>query len=152
MTKKATLFLLAFALIISCKKSDQTSETPRQLQVNTNTLSLNGSLNTIDSFTIQSNDAWTISVSPSNANWLELNTTAGRGNTTVTIRITERNLGNSSRSATLTVSTEGGPSARIQTINVVQNILTPVLSVDRLSLSLNGANTKDSFKIQSNID
>ena len=81
-----------------------------------------------------------------------MSTTAGRGNTTVTIRITERNLGNSSRSATLTVSTEGGPSARIQTINVVQNILTPVLSVDRLSLSLNGANTKDSFKIQSNID
>jgi hypothetical protein len=106
-----------FIVILSCQKKD--SNVPPQFLVAQKSITLEGKANAEDSLTIQSNINWTISVTPSNATWLKLSATSGAGNSKIIVTAIEKNLADSTRSATLTI-TPSNTSLEPVSISVTQ--------------------------------
>lgn len=88
---------------ISVSQSSQQLE----LRADSTVLNLGAQKDATDSFTIQSNLAWTITVSPTTTAWLKTNVTSGNGTTKVCVTTLEENTGTASRSAVLTISATG---------------------------------------------
>jgi hypothetical protein len=103
------LFFVSVSLIIfSCSKPDSGPDTPPSLSINKTTLSLPGDIGLKDSFSIESNSNWEIVVTPANTTWLQLSTTTGSNNSKIVITSIEKNLGSSSRTATITIKLSTG--------------------------------------------
>jgi len=92
----------------------------------------------LDSFNIQSNGAWTISLTPSSASWLNVNALSGTGNKKIIVTITEANNTGANRTVTLNVNSGSG-NQPVQ-INITQRIYT-ALSVNAITPDHGPANT-----------
>jgi protein involved in ribonucleotide reduction len=119
--------LLPMALLISmfvtaCKKTEpEVQKTqPVELTSNITSMSLSGKAAGIDSFTIQSNSKWNLSISPNIADWLKTSVTNGSAGTTkVYLTVLQPNKTGTTRTATLQIVPEFDPSKPL-TIEVMQ--------------------------------
>ncbi len=126
---KKDLTLLAFTVFlffISCKKGSDTSPTPLPpplyvLNADHSFLNLNGTtINSIDSFSIQSNVTWAISISPVSATWFTPSITSGNGNGKIYLTVNQNNNTGGLRTATITIAAVGNSSVPSVTISVNQ--------------------------------
>lgn len=122
----------------ACNKPNTPTPPVNTIQSDKSSITLAGTVNSSDSFNIQSNGAWTISLTPSSTSWLTINALSGTGNQKIIVRITEANNTGANRTASLSVNTASG-NQPVQ-INITQRINT-VLSVNALTPDHGPANT-----------
>lgn len=133
MLKPLLLFLFAFGgLFIGCKKDDPTPDPPPQpqplsLKTDSTSLWLESAKNSVDSFAIQSNTDWTITITPASTAWLKTNPSSGSGNAKIFVTSTAENNTSSVRSATIVVSPPANSS--LQPISITVRQRTPPLSL-----------------------
>lgn len=102
---RAFLTLGIITLLFSCQKKNDPSPQPSpQLKADSTTLTVSGSKNVLDSFTIQYSGKWTIAVNPSNATWLKTDVSSGTGNSKIYVSAQEDNTSGSARNATLVIT------------------------------------------------
>ena len=98
---KKTCFGIAVVMstALSCKK---TATEPLQLQTDRTSLSVTGLKESIDSFQVQTNGSWTLTVqNAGSAFWLQVSQLSGQGNTTVYVHNLEDNLTGAQKQASL---------------------------------------------------
>jgi hypothetical protein len=131
--RKSVLFLCAFVwLFIGCQKDDNTPQPqpqpqpqPLSLKTDSTSLWLESANNSVDSFGIQANTDWTITVTPTSATWLKTNPNSGSGNAKIFVTTTAENNTASERSATIVVSPPANSS--LQPISITVRQRTPPL-------------------------
>jgi hypothetical protein len=142
------LILISIALIwVSCaKEKNPPAPIPQpqpQLKVDSTSLSLNGTKNAFDSFTVQFSGNWSIAINPSTANWIKTSIASGSGNKKVYVTAEQDNTSGTAKTATIIV-TPIGDATKAVNIAVTQKVFIPLSSamwsktfggadVDRLS-------------------
>jgi hypothetical protein len=114
--------------ILSCNKSDSNETTtpppppPPQVHMlaDRTTLHIIGKIGSIDSFNVQSNVSWTLTISPSTATWLHASSNSGTGNAKVYISNLESNTTTGTKTATITITPPTSSSLQPVSISVTQ--------------------------------
>ena len=115
------------------------------LSVSTTAVTVAAPANSLATFILSSNTAWTIT---SNQPWLSVITPSGAGNSTATLSAQENVSVTATRTATVTVSAPGIPN---QIITVTQSAATPVIYLSATALTIAApANSTKTFDISSN--
>lgn len=129
MKKYILLFLPVLLWFISCQKPTDTPTpqppAPLSLKTDSTSLSLGANNNSLDSFSIQANTAWTITLSPTTATWLRVTPTSGSGNAKIMVTTTAANNIAASRSANIVVSPAGTTTVQPVTVTVTQKAAVP---------------------------
>jgi len=120
------------------KSSDKPTPPVYTVQSDKSSITLAGYITSLDSFNIQTDGAWTISLTPSATSWLNINALTGTGNKKIIVTITEANNTGANRTATLSVNAGSG-NQPVQ-INITQRIYT-ALSVNAITPDHGPANT-----------
>ncbi len=116
--------LCCILFCFACNKPNTSTPIVITAQSDKSSITLAGNVNSVDSFNIQSNGAWTISLTPSSRSWLNINALSGTGNQKIIIRITEANNTGADRTVSLRVNT--ALSDQPVQINITQRISTVV--------------------------
>ena len=105
----SSLFFLS--IVITCCKKDKTQEPeipelPQpQLKTDSTSLNLKGIAGSRDSFSVQSNVGWAISINPASAaSWLKVSVTSGSGNAKIYVTTEVTNSGTAAQSAAIVIS------------------------------------------------
>jgi len=119
--KHLLILILAVNLFFffSCKKSDEPSAPGSQLGVSPASLTIKGNAESIDSFTINYNGNWILSINPSTADWLKVSSTSGNGNKKIYVSAQKTNTSGTNRTATI-VATSVSDVAQNANITVTQ--------------------------------
>lgn len=96
---KLYIFLIITVLFFSCKKSDQII----QFKVDSSALDLEGSIDSKDSFTIESNINWRIEIPSTAVSWISITPLTGTGNQKIHIKSLEKNITGAVRFATVKI-------------------------------------------------
>ncbi len=99
----SALLLLCSAAIVACGSDDkdQGQDEPEILSVTPSSISLVSSANSSATFMITASGDWTIN---GGDDWLNISSTSGRGNTTITVTALTENSSASNRSCVLTIN------------------------------------------------
>lgn len=109
--------LLLICAAIACKKGNSSPE--QQLTTDKVQVTIDGHVNSIDSFNISYPGNWSISVNPA-APWYKLSAVSGTGNTKIYVTALQNNTLGTARSAALAVIPNGDESRKVN-ITLIQN-------------------------------
>src|SRR5688572_10242976 len=117
------IIIVSVLLIVltSCKKNGNTTtgQNPSLLKIHSSSLTLNGSISDVDSFSIKYDGKWAISSNPTTVSWFQLNSTTGTGNGKIHITTKENNKTGSPRVATIIITPDGNSAFSVN-IQVAQ--------------------------------
>jgi hypothetical protein len=113
---KLLYFVAIFLLLFSCQKSDENGETIPSFNITKTTISFSGELSLKDSFAIESNVNWTVSINPANTTWLQVSSTTGSNNMKIIVATIEKNLSASPRTATITITPS---NSSLQSVSII---------------------------------
>ncbi len=146
------LYLLIFTLFtfVSCEtelpEGSWSKEPPTtvtyQLSLNKTTI-MTKAEGASETFSITSDDSWTISASES---WIKVSNVADAGDKTITVTV-EANTGKDARSGTITVN---GKSSGTKSISVSQSGKEYSLTMDKTEIAVGAAEASEAFTITSN--
>ncbi len=124
----------------ACNKPSKDTVPPAVITVQSDksNISLGSDLNSVDSFNIQSDGAWTISLTPSSTSWLKVDPKNGTGIQKIIVSVVEANNTGSSRSVNLNVDAVSGNHTTQITITQRVN---DILSINGLSPNHGPGNT-----------
>ncbi len=105
--KKPFLFVLLL-LMFACTKPDNP---PQPLTLTPNNLTIRGSKNSTDSFSINYPGSWTASIEPASP-WLTLNKKSGSGMSSIIVTALETNIGTTARKATVVIRPDNGTATQ----------------------------------------
>jgi hypothetical protein len=145
MKKLLIIALPCLLFFVNCKKENKEPiDTPPapKLKTDSTKLNLSGDVGSLDSFTIQSNGSWAISINPTTTTWLSPNVMNGTGNAKVYITAQENNITGSDRAATLVITLGGTTTTPVQ-ITVTQKKYNP--DINRIWSKLFGGSNHDYF-------
>lgn len=111
---KYTPLLLLF-LVFACSKNDPPVDNP--LTLSANSLSLSGSAGSTNTFSVNTNGAWTATVSPDGI--LQLSPSSGTGTTNVTVTALQANTASSARNITITIRAGNSTQQLVVTQNQI---------------------------------
>lgn len=115
-----SLTLLLLLMGTACQKEVSTDLSTPFLKTDSTSLTFPESAGKKDSFNIQSNIEWLITVSPSSASWLQLSIDSGNGNVKVYVTAITNNTSDTVQRATIIIAPVNNPSVQPVTILVTQ--------------------------------
>lgn len=122
MTRKLLTITILLLTLASCKKDTGGSdvEPVSILRVNRASLLLNGNRSSLDSFHIQTDVDWKITLSASGTGWLAVDADQGSGSGLVHVSSSSDNLGQQDRSAVIEIADKAGVLPTV-TVKVIQS-------------------------------
>jgi N-acetylneuraminic acid mutarotase len=112
--------MLSSLYLASCKKDSNPDENQEAtLKSDKDQIELNSAIGSKDSFAVQFNGNWILSVNPSTSSWMKTNIVNGTGDSKVYVTAEERNNSASVRTATIVISSQNNPANSV-TISVTQ--------------------------------
>ncbi|MES1221487.1 MAG: BACON domain-containing protein, partial [Bacteroidota bacterium] len=127
LTKRtAVLTITATGITIPTKTLTviQNGYTGPYLNITKSQITLGGGFNSIDSFLIQSNTGWTITINPPSSDWINISLLSGQNNKQIVLTTTSDNNTSAVRTATITVTPQNGSG--LQPVNII--ITQPIIS------------------------
>jgi curli biogenesis system outer membrane secretion channel CsgG len=115
--------LLFLVTLTACQKQITANLDQPFLSADKSTLPLPGTKTSVDSFTIQSNIGWTITIVPSSADWLQTSKTTGSGNNKIYVTTLKDNAGDNILHATIVITPVNTPFLAALQIPVTQEKL-----------------------------
>jgi len=140
------LCIIFISILVSCHKNQ--AALPPFLNAAPNSLLIDSLIGSKDSFNVNSNTSWKVTLSPASASdWLQLSQTEGQSNATVRLTITGRNI-NTAQAVTISVAATGNADLPVSTITLSQQ---GSLRVDSGSFNISPTSGADTFHIISNL-
>jgi hypothetical protein len=118
----APLILLLFCIyFFSCKKENNSpGQQESSLTADKEKIELSNNISNKDSFVVQFNGNWSLSINPSPVAWLKTSVVSGTGNTKVYVTVQEKNTSTAARTATIVVKSQSN-AAKSVTISITQD-------------------------------
>lgn len=118
--KKILFGVSLLILITACQKDVSDGSTTPILKTDSASLSLSENVGARDSFNIQSNILWNITILPASADWLQVSVESDSGNLKVFVTVVRNNTDDTARKATLIVAAVNNSSVLPVNIAVTQ--------------------------------